>query len=130
MVSFLRGLLIFDDLPTGNFIIILFLILIAAGIAIYFRPWKKTPPVSEAPSDSIAPQPIAMPKTEELPEDLNDLYNIIMKKGGRVTQKEVRGEMKCSEAKVSLMLDDLQDRGYIKKIRKGRSNIIIAESKK
>ncbi len=53
-----------------------------------------------------------------------------MKKGGRVTQKELRGEMKCSEAKVSLMLDDLEDRGYIKKIKKGRSNIIIAEIKK
>ncbi|TRZ87133.1 MAG: hypothetical protein D4R88_09860 [Methanosarcinales archaeon] len=110
--------------------IILFLILVAAGIAIYFRPWKKKTPVSEAPSGSIAQQPIAMPKTEELPEDLHELYALIMKKGGRVTQKEVRGEMKCSEAKVSLMLDDLEDRGYIKKIRKGRSNIIIAESRK
>lgn len=110
--------------------IILFLILIAAGIAIYFRPWKKKTPVSEAPIESIAQQPIATPKTEELPEDLHELYALIMKKGGRVTQKELRGEMKCSEAKVSLMLDDLQDRGYIKKIKKGRSNIIIAESKK
>ena len=67
---------------------------------------------------------------KEIPEDLQNLYSLIMKKGGRVTQKELRGEMKCSEAKVSLMLDDLEDRGYIKKIRKGRSNIIIAESKK
>jgi uncharacterized membrane protein len=110
--------------------IILFLFLLAAGIALYFRPWKKKTPVSEAASGSIAQQPTATPKTEELPEDLNELYALIMKKGGRVTQKEVRGEMNCSEAKVSLMLDDLKDRGYIKKIRKGRSNIIIAESKK
>jgi len=67
---------------------------------------------------------------KEIPEDLQNLYALIIKKGGRVTQKDIRGEMKCSEAKVSLMLDDLEDRGYIKKIRKGRSNIIIAESKK
>ncbi len=110
--------------------IILFLFLIAAVIAIYFRPWKKKTPVSETASESIAQQPTAMPKTKELPEDLHELYALIMKKGGRVTQKELRGEMKCSEAKVSLMLDDLEDRGYIKKIKKGRSNIIIAESKK
>jgi uncharacterized membrane protein len=110
--------------------IILFLFLIAAVIALYFRPWKKKTPISEAASGSIAQQPTAMPKTKELPEDLHELYALIMKKGGRVTQKELRGEMKCSEAKVSLMLDDLEDRGRIKKIRKGRSNIIIAESRK
>jgi uncharacterized membrane protein len=110
--------------------IILFLILIAAGIALYFRLWKKKNPVSEAVGESITQQPTAMPEANELPEDLHELYTLIMKKGGRVTQKELRGEMKCSEAKVSLMLDDLEDRGHIKKIRKGRSNIIIVESKK
>jgi uncharacterized membrane protein len=102
----------------------------APFIALYFRPWKKKTPISEAASGSIAQQPTAMPKTEELPADLHELYALIMKNGGRVTQKELRGEMKYSEAKVSLMLDDLEDRGHIKKIRKGRSNIIIAESKK
>lgn len=110
--------------------IILFLILIAAVIAIYFRPWKKKTPGSEVASESIPHQPTATPKTKELPEDLHELYALIIKKGGRVTQKEVRGEMNCSEAKVSLMLDDLENRGYIKKIKKGRSNIIIAQSKK
>ncbi len=110
--------------------LIVFLFLIAAAFATYFRPWKKKTPVSEAVSEPIAQQPTAMPKTKELPEDLHDLYALIMKKGGRVSQKELRGEMKCSEAKVSLMLDDLEDRGYIKKIRKGRSNIIISESNK
>jgi uncharacterized membrane protein len=110
--------------------IIFFLILIAAGIALYFRPWKKKTPVSDAASESTAQQPTTTSKTRELPEDLHELYALIIKKGGRVTQKELRGEMKCSEAKVSLMLDDLEDRGYIKKIKKGRSNIIIAESKK
>jgi uncharacterized membrane protein len=109
--------------------IILFPFLIAVAFALYFRSWKKKTPVSEAASESIGQQPTATPKTEELPEDLHELYALIMKKGGRVTQKELRGEMKCSEAKVSLMLDDLEDRGYIKKIKKGRSNIIIAERK-
>ena len=38
--------------------------------------------------------------------------------------------MKFPEAKVSLMLDDLEDRGLIKKIKKGRSNVVIAEDQK
>ena len=121
---------------TSNIILIavFILILISAGIAMYFRSRKERNPVTvEVSSDTKKEQTAGAPITPEipaLPEDLNNLYNLIMKKGGRVTQKEVRGEMKCSEAKVSLMLDDLEDRGYIKKIKKGRSNIIIAENKK
>lgn len=42
----------------------------------------------------------------------------------------MRKEVKFGEAKVSLMLADLEDRGMIKKIKRGRSNIIIAEVKK
>lgn len=113
--------------------IILVFILITAGIATYYIYYrsrnKKTTEAVEVSNESITQQPTAMPKTMELPEDLLELYNLIIKKGGRVTQKDLRGQMKCSEAKVSLMLDDLEDRGFIKKIRKGRSNIIIAESK-
>ena len=66
----------------------------------------------------------------DLPEDLKELYNIILKKGGRTTQKDLRKEVIYGEAKVSLMIADLEDRGLIKKIKKGRSNIIIAENKK
>lgn len=113
-----------------TYYIILVFIMIAAGIAIYYRSWKKkTTEAVEVSNESITQQPTDMPKTTELPEDLHEIYALIVKKGGRVTQKDLRGQMKCSEAKVSLMLDDLEDRGYIKKIRKGRSNIIIADSR-
>jgi len=67
---------------------------------------------------------------DELPDDLKELYEIILKKGGRTTQKELRKEVIYGEAKVSLMIADLEDRGLIKKIKRGRSNIIIAENKK
>jgi uncharacterized membrane protein len=113
-----------------NSYIIFFLILIAASIAVYYRSWKKKTTVAvEVSNESITQQLTAMPKTTELPEDLHELYALIVKKGGRVTQKDLRGEMKCSEAKVSLMLDDLEERGYIKKIKKGRSNIIIFQGR-
>ena len=109
-------------------------ILIILCSALFFLWMKKKKITSDGQViyDPPVQQPGKIPDIpeKEIPEDLQNLYTLIMKKGGRVTQKELRGEMKCSEAKVSLMLDDLEDRGYIKKIRKGRSNIIIAESKK
>ncbi len=116
-----------DESDMTSFVILV-LILIVMGFVLYYLSRKKKTPVSA--TESISRMQEVRAGTTELPEDLDELYALIMKKGGRVTQKELRGEMKCSEAKVSLMLDDLEDRGYIKKIKKGRSNIIIAQSKK
>ncbi len=64
-------------------------------------------------------------KTEKLPEDLEKALDIIKRNSGRTTQKEIRKEMNLSEAKISLMMDDLESRGLIKKIKKGRGNLII-----
>ncbi|NOZ82513.1 MAG: hypothetical protein GXN98_01660 [Euryarchaeota archaeon] len=62
---------------------------------------------------------------EQLPEDLAELLEIIRREGGRVKQSELRRIVGCSEAKLSLMLADLEHRGRIRKIRKGRGNIIV-----
>jgi len=62
---------------------------------------------------------------EELPDDLKDVVKIIAENGGRITQKELRRKLPYSEAKVSLMIADLEDRGFVKKIKRGRGNIII-----
>ncbi len=67
-------------------------------------------------------------KTEETSEpigDLEELIDFIKKHDGRVTQKEIRKQFPLSEAKVSLMLAELESAGKIKKIKKGRGNIII-----
>ncbi len=66
----------------------------------------------------------------ELPDDLSELLGIVNGMGGRVTQKELRKKVKCSEAKVSLMITDLESRGLVTKIKKGRANVIIAVDKK
>ena len=57
----------------------------------------------------------------------DDLKNYIdyLKKEKRVTQKEMRKHFPDSEAKISLVLTDLEAKGKIKKIKKGRGNIII-----
>lgn len=63
-------------------------------------------------------------KEERLPEDLENTLKVIRRQGGRTTQKEIRKALGLSEAKVSLMVADLEERGLVRKIRKGRGNIV------
>jgi uncharacterized membrane protein len=65
---------------------------------------------------------------KEAREEAGDLKNVvafIKKEGGRATQKDIRQQFPQSEAKISLVLTELEDKGLIKKIKKGRGNIII-----
>ncbi len=62
---------------------------------------------------------------EELPEDLKKVIEIIKKEGGRITQKDLRKKLGYSEAKVSLIIADLERRGLVEKVKKGRGNIIF-----
>lgn len=69
-------------------------------------------------------------KIEEISNDdvLNKIYAII-KREKRVNQKEIRKEIGMSEAKISLVIADLESRGLVKKIKVGRGNIIILQTK-
>ena len=60
-------------------------------------------------------------KTDEYSEKIFSL----IKEHKRMTQKELRKEIPLSEAKISLVVTELEHEGKIKKIRKGRGNIII-----
>lgn len=60
-----------------------------------------------------------------LPADLQNVMDIIRGQGGRMTQKDLCIRLKCSDAKVSLMLADLERRELIDKFKKGRGNIVI-----
>ncbi|WP_456478824.1 helix-turn-helix transcriptional regulator [Geoglobus ahangari] len=62
---------------------------------------------------------------EELPEDLEELLAIIRRSGGRITQKELKQLTGYSDAKISLMLTDLERRGKIERVKKGRGKIIF-----
>jgi len=64
-------------------------------------------------------------KEPRLPQDLEKMVGFIKRQGGRTTQKEVRKELNLSEAKISLMVSDLEDRGVARKVKKGRGNVII-----
>ena len=65
---------------------------------------------------------------EELNEPiyLNETIEIIKKYDGRISQKELRREMMhLSEAKISLILTELEHKGRIEKIKKGRGNVVL-----
>ena len=96
---------------------------------------KNVPPVIkekevvDAPKDVIEPEKVpaqkAEPeKNEEDAANLEKILSIIKKEGGRATQKEIRKQMPLSEAKVSLIIAQLEHEGKVTKIKKGRGNII------
>jgi uncharacterized membrane protein len=61
----------------------------------------------------------------EFPESLDGIIKIIKENGGRVTQKDIRKRISLSEAKISLMITELEHKGIVERIKKGRGNIII-----
>jgi len=55
-----------------------------------------------------------------------EVLDALKKSGNRLTQKELREKVQSvGEAKISLILAELESMGKIKKIKKGRGNIIV-----
>jgi uncharacterized membrane protein len=98
-------------------LIIAALLLIAAGI-FYWRRNKQI---------GLEKKNIEIEKKTHQEEDdyLSKTLSIIKKSGGRSTQKDIRKELPLSEAKISLLIAELEHKGRIEKIKKGRGNIII-----
>ncbi len=59
-----------------------------------------------------------------LPHDLEEVLEEIKHQGGRMNQKDLRIKFNVGEAKMSLMITDLEDRGLVKRIKRGRANVI------
>jgi uncharacterized membrane protein len=67
----------------------------------------------------------------EIDTGLNELVLIIKKAGGRTTQKELRKQLPMlSESKISLMVSELEEKGRVQKLKKGRGNIIVLKNGK
>lgn len=76
---------------------------------------------------SQAPTKVVEKKIREIvvSDDLERLIKFIDRHNGRVLQKDLRKEFPYSEAKISLMVDELEAKGIVKRVKKGRGNIII-----
>ncbi len=55
------------------------------------------------------------------------VIEFIKEAGGRVTQKDIRKRFPASEAKISLMLSELEHDGVVRKLKKGRGNIVLLQ---
>ena len=58
-------------------------------------------------------------------EGTEKILELLKKNEGRMTQKDIRGNFPLSEAKVSLMIAELESTGKVQKIKRGRGNIIL-----
>jgi uncharacterized membrane protein len=111
-------------------VVLLFIILAAAGYYYYRQGDEKEMMVVP---ETYQEEPQGMPKESRpdisapLPDDLREIITILEGAGGRLTQMDLRKKLNCSEAKVSLMITDLETRGLVQKIKKGRGNILILE---
>lgn len=63
----------------------------------------------------------------ETDEEKAKILKIIKEAGGRITQKDIRKQSPLSEAKISLIIAELEHENKIKKIKRGRGNIIILQ---
>jgi uncharacterized membrane protein len=62
---------------------------------------------------------------KEVDPELAKLVEAIKSAGGRTTQKEIRKQFPSSEAKISLMITELEKKGIVEKIKKGRGNVLV-----
>ena len=58
------------------------------------------------------------------------LLNILKEHGGRMSQRDIVKFFGYSNAKISILLGHLEERGLLKRYKKGRGNIIILEKNK
>jgi uncharacterized membrane protein len=106
----------------GNFVVLV-AVVVAMLAAVYFYHKRKKEPErvgekSEGEKGTI--EPVA--HGNDFPEKV---LSIVKEEGGRTTQKEIRKRVPLSEAKISLIIAELEASGKIRKIKKGRGNIII-----
>ena len=106
------------------FIILSSIIVISAAL-FYFKKYSKAKK-EKSMEDAKTGQ-----KGESQAEDdgLKQITDIVKKEGGRATQKDIRKQIPLSEAKISLMIAELEHKGIIEKIKKGRGNILILKKK-
>ncbi|AKB85229.1 MarR family transcriptional regulator [Methanococcoides methylutens] len=107
-------------------IVVIMLALAAIGGYSFVHKKKGTDHVTYQPEAIVEPEE----DNEEFPSDLQEVLDIIIANGGRITQKDLRSRIRYSEGKVSLMLSELEARGYVEKFRKGRGNVIILKNQK
>ena len=109
-----------ETLP-GLTVLILVLLLLAFLLAAFLALKRKG---KRAAAEEI--QEPAAPESEEgLDKHALEVIGILQRCGNRLTQRELREKVSFGEAKVSLVVAELEELGYVKKIKRGRGNILV-----
>ncbi len=88
---------------------------------------KKNKKRRNAIESAIKQEKIESPEHIKLDSYERNIIELLSQNDGRTTQKEIRKQFPLSEAKISLIISDLERKKLIKKIKKGRGNIILLE---
>lgn len=70
------------------------------------------------------PEGEAMPSMHDLGEDEKNVIRLLESNEGRMLQRELRQQLRFSETKMSLLLDELEVNKIIKRIKRGKGNIV------
>lgn len=98
--------------------ILIVLLLIAAGI-FWIMPKKE----ADIPDQDVPESNIVIPENEMM--DLEDRIMILLKeKGGALYQSEIGRQLDLPKSTISSALNQLHERKFIQKVRKGRENLI------
>ncbi|HLP79748.1 MAG TPA: hypothetical protein VK158_03890 [Acidobacteriota bacterium] len=83
--------------------------------------------VVDAPKE---PTPaVALPIAQDPAKSADDvligrIVTVLTKAGGSLSQKDIRKEFNVSEAKISMIMSQMTERGLVKKTKKGRTNVV------
>ncbi|MBI4399470.1 winged helix-turn-helix transcriptional regulator [Candidatus Micrarchaeota archaeon] len=97
--------------------------IVLIGLLIFYLKQKSNSPEIKTEKKEI-PIPPASGKEMALDPELRKIIQILRDNDGRMTQLELRKHFPLSEAKISLMISELEASGIIKKFKKGRGNIL------
>jgi len=124
---------------TGVTASIIAVIIILIGLIIAYTYWtsntrKKTPETlihntHEKKEETTHTQKTNIPATKTPKTDPREtILTYLTQNEGRANQKDIRKLIPYSEAKISLLITELEHEGKLKRIKKGRGNIIILQS--
>jgi len=102
-------------------LILIPLIVIASFALVFFFILRKKKEETEKETKT---EEIKKAETQELKDDAEKILEFVRKEGGRTTQKDIRKEFPSSEAKISLIITELEHKGKVERIKKGRGNIV------
>jgi len=131
------------EAPKKDFYVTYFVIaaiVVLVGVFLLYVYKKKTAKNSRREEEDVGGKETNKGKSEEEKEEeniaepelhgeefLDKVIEIIKEEGGRTTQKEIRKNIPLSEAKISLIISELEAKGRVRKIKRGRGNIILLE---